>query len=229
VSRSRNWQYARLFRELQRNVQYDFVERLAYQQDWEDGAVSGAGGEGWASTPPAWALPVTVAGDLVLVRQGGVLVSVGAVCAYPVGFEFYLTFGFDLDRAAEWRSRTPGGRVLSFHARTPSEEASAARIVVGFAGRMVDSVACMNREVALGEPVLRFAGGDAGIPSYAPVLRAESRWWVSPLPPPGLVEFSVYLHRADEPDGTASLDAAGILEAASRTRTLWPAPESGPL
>jgi hypothetical protein len=49
---------------------------------WDDGAVKvAAGGDGWASMPPAWALPVTVAGDIVLVRQGGVLVSVGAVCA----------------------------------------------------------------------------------------------------------------------------------------------------
>src|SRR6266571_3472858 len=141
---------------------------------WEDGAVKvAAGGEGWASTPPAWALPVTVASDLVLVRQGGVLVSVGAVCAYSVGFEFYLTFGFNPARAAEWRARTPGGPVLSFHARTPHEQETAARITVGFAGRTVaDSVACMNREVTRGEPVLSFAGGDAGVSAYAPVLRA---------------------------------------------------------
>ncbi len=198
---------------------------------WEDGAVKvAAGGEGWASTPPAWALPVTVAGDLVLVRQGGVLVSVGAVCAYPVGFEFYLTFGFNPAPAAEWRARAPGGRVLGFHARTPHEQVTAARIAVGLAGRAAaDSVACMNREVTWGEPIVTFAGGDAGIPSYAPVLRAESRWWVSPLPSPGLVEFSIFLHGADEPNGTASLDAEGILEAAGRSQVLWPAPETGPL
>jgi hypothetical protein len=36
---------------------------------WDDGAVKvAADGEGWASMPPAWALPVTVAGDLVLLR-----------------------------------------------------------------------------------------------------------------------------------------------------------------
>ena len=197
---------------------------------WEDGAVKAAvGDEGWASVPPVWALPVTVAGDLVLVREGGVLVSVGAVCAYPVGFQFYLTVGLDPGHAASWQSRTPGGQKLRFHAQTPGEEASAARIVVGFAGRTADSVACMNREVTQGEPVVRFAGGDAGIPTYAPVLRAESRWWVSPLPPPGPVEISVFLPGSDAPSGTASLDAAEILAAAGRSRTLWPAPKVGPL
>ena len=75
-----------------------------------------------------------------------------------------------------------------------------------------------------------------GIPSKTehliqsvPPLRAESRWWVSPLPPPGLVEFGVFLPGAAGPTGTASMDAAAILEAAGRSRALWPAPEAGPL
>ncbi len=179
-------------------------------------------GEGWAEAPPEWALPVTVAGDLALVRQGGVLVSVGAVCAYTVGFEFYLTFGFDRSQAAGWRAGVPGDQLLSFHVRTPQERKSATRIVVGFAdGAVADSV--MTR-VSPGEPVLQFAGGDSGIGSYLSVLRAESRWWVSPLPPPGPVEFRIFLHGAAEPDGTASMDASAILEAAARSQVLWPAP-----
>jgi hypothetical protein len=47
-----------------------------------------SGGAELAESPPPWALPVTVTADLVLVREGGVLVTVGAVCVYPVGFEF---------------------------------------------------------------------------------------------------------------------------------------------
>jgi hypothetical protein len=188
------------------------------------------GGEGWAQTPPTWALPVTVAGDLVLVRDGGVLVSVGAVCAYPIGFEFYVTFGFDAAQDAKWRARAPRNRTLGFHVRRPEERESVTRIAVGFAdGTAADSVACMTGRVTPEEPVLVFAGGDSVVLSDAPVLRAESRWWVSPLPRPGLVEFSVYLHGATEPDGTASMDAAGILEAAARSRVLWPAPAEGSL
>jgi hypothetical protein len=186
------------------------------------------GREGWAEAPPAWALPATAAGDLVLVREGGVLVSVAAVCACPVGFVFYLTISLDPRRAAGWRKRGTGSRLLGFHVRTPAERESATRIVVGFpGGETADSVAGMTG-VTPGEAVLSFAGGDSVIPAYAPALRAESRWWVSPLPGPGQVEFSVFLHGAAAPDGTASLDAAAIIDAASRSQVLWPGGESAP-
>jgi len=188
------------------------------------------GDEGWAAAPPTWALPVTAATTLALVRQGGVLASVGPVCAYPVGFEFYLTFGFDTGPDAEWRASATRDRLLGFHARRNEEQESATRVAVGFAeGVAADSVACMHRRPRPGEPLLRFAGGDSVILQSVPPLRAESRWWVSPLPPPGLVEFGVFLPGAAGPSGTASTDAAAILEAAGRSRALWPAPEAGPL
>ena len=186
------------------------------------------GGEGWAQAPPAWALPVTAAGDLVLVREGGVLVSVGAISACPVGFVFYLTISLDPRRAAGWRKRGTGSRVLGFHVRTPEERESATRIVVSFpGGKTADSVACMTG-VTRGEPVLSFAGGDSVISAYAPVLRAESRWWVSPLPGPGRVGFSVFLQGAAEPVGTASMDAAAIIEAAARSAAPRPGVEPAP-
>jgi hypothetical protein len=186
------------------------------------------GGESWAETPPTWALPVTAVGDLVLVREGGALVSVGAICAYPMGFVFYLAIGLDPRHMAGWPNRGASSRVLGFHVRTPEERESATRIVVGLpGGKTADSVACMTG-VTPGEPVLSFAGGDSVIPAYAPALRAESRWWVSPLPGRGQVEFSVFLHNAAEPGGTASLDAAGIIEAAARSQVLWPGVEAAP-
>jgi hypothetical protein len=76
--------------------------------------------------------------------------------------------------------------------------------------------------------VLSFVGGDSVIPAYAPALRAESRWWVSPLPGPGRIEFSVFLPSAAEADGTASMDAAVIIEAAARSEVLWPGVEAPP-
>jgi hypothetical protein len=165
----------------------------------------------------------------VLVREGGVLASVGAVCVYPVGFEFYLTVGFDSADDAAWRTAAPGNQLLGFHMRTTEERESASRIVVGFpGGKSADSAATMTGDVAPGEPAVRFSGGDSAIRSYSPVLRAESRWWVTPLPPPGLVEFSVFLHGAAEPDGSASLDAAVIIEAAGRSQVLWSAAETAP-
>jgi hypothetical protein len=181
--------------------------------------------ERWAETPPSWALPVTIAGDLILVSEGGVLMSVGAICAYPVGFTFYLTFGFDPLRAARMMGCGPGRRLLGFHARTPQEQESVTRIVITFpGGTMADSVACLTGPPAPGEPLLRFCGGDSVIQPDAPVLRAESRWWVSPLPPAGPVMFSVFLPGAAEPDGAESIDSARILEAAARSPVLWPCP-----
>jgi hypothetical protein len=193
------------------------------------------GHEGWDESPPARALPVTVAGDLVLVREGGVLVSVGAVCVYPEGFEFFLTIGFDSRDGAAWRTRMPGDQILGFHMRTAAERESATRIVVGFpGGKSADSADSRTGKVVPGEPALRFCGGDSGIRSFFPmqrggeVLRAESRWWVTPLPPPGLVDFSVFLHGAAEPDGTATMDAAVIIEAARGSQVLWPDAETEP-
>jgi hypothetical protein len=188
-----------------------------------------SGGGERAESPPSWALPVTVPGDLVLVREGGVLVTVGAVCVYPVGFEFYLTFGFDPRDGAAWRTRAPGKQVLGFHMRTPGERESATRIVVGFpGGKPADSADMTTGNVGPQEPTLRFSGGGSVIRSNSPVLRAESRWWVTPLPPPGLVDFSVFLHGAAEPDGRARMEAALIIEAAARSQVLWPAAGTAP-
>lgn len=178
--------------------------------------------------PPASALPVTVAADLVLVREGGVLASVGAVCAYPQGFVFYLAIGFDPQHAAGWRSRGTRGRLLGFHARTPAEQESAARVAVSFpGGKPADSLVSMSGVDIPGEPVLRFAGGESVILANAPMLRAESRWWVSPLPPPGPVEFRLSLPGAAGPSGSASMDAAAIIAGAGRSQTLWPPGEPG--
>jgi hypothetical protein len=57
---------------------------------------------------------------------------------------------------------------------------------------------------------------------YFQVPRAESGWWVSPLPPPGPVGFTVFLQGAAEPSGTAVIDADPIIAAARRSQALWP-------
>lgn len=74
--------------------------------------------------------------------------------------------------------------------------------------------------------MLRFAGGDSAILADAPVLRAESRWWVSPLPPSGLAEFGVFLPGAPGYSGAANMDASVIIEAAGRSQVLWPRAEA---
>lgn len=161
------------------------------------------------------ALPVTVPGDVVLVRQQGVLASVGALCVYPAGFEFYLTIALDAECVPE--------RAMRFHGHSAEDRASATRVRVGFSdGRAADSVDQMARRVVAGEVVLRFAGGDSGISNYRQVSRCESRWWVSPLPPPGQVWFEVLLHGPTEFMGSGQIDAEVINEAAKNSERLWP-------
>jgi hypothetical protein len=188
----------------------------AWQRSEAERAVwASNGGRRWADGPPTWALPVTVAGDLVLVRQAGALVRVGPICAYPAGFVFYLTVSFNPGQVA--------GRNVGFHVRTPQERASATRIRVTYAdGQMADSAAWMSGEQAPGRLLLRFDGGGSVIRDYFQVPRAESRWWVSPLPPPGPVGFTVFLQGAAEPSGTAAMDADPIIAAARRSQALWP-------
>jgi len=176
-------------------------------------ASSPASGPAWADRPPAWALPVTLAGDLVLVREPGVLACVEAICVYPNGFLFYLLIGLD-------PARTPP-RAVQFHLRTPEERMSAARLRVGYSnGQVADSFESMTSNVTPGKAVLRFSGGHSVIRSDAR-CRGESMWWVSPLPPPGPVEFAVFLQPSAQPAGTAHIDADQITRTAARSQTLW--------
>lgn len=49
--------------------------------------------------PPSDIMPVTVPGDITLLRQPGLVISTGAVKAWPQGFEFTLSILGGLDRA----------------------------------------------------------------------------------------------------------------------------------
>jgi hypothetical protein len=178
-------------------------------------------GQEWAEYPPTWALPVTVAGDLTLVSQPGIQASIGALCAYPAGFLFYLIIGIDPDRATD--------RTIRFRGHTPQERASATRLQVEFFdGRVVDSMVSMSSQVTAPEPVLLFSGGQSNIHDYSSNPRCESRWWVSPLPPPGPVTFTLFLRGAADPAGTTRMDAALITQAAVQSEVLWTLPENGP-
>lgn len=171
---------------------------------------------------PPFALPVTVAGDLLLVRRPGLLAWIGALCAYPEGFTFYLTIGLDQARVAD------SERMITFHGHSEDEWSRATRLQVRFSdGQAADSKTRMHDRAA-DEPVLRFAGGPSEVREYHPVPRSESRWWVSPLPPPGPVEFTIFLQGAAEPTGTVRADAELITKAAARSRMLQPGTGTGP-
>ena len=136
---------------------------------------------------------MTVPGDVVLLRRPGVIIAVTAICAYPVGFAFYLAAGFDLGQAGE---PVP----FQFRLRTAAERASATRLQVGFPdGRVTDSAASQIGPPSPAGPVLEFAGEGGG--RDGGYLRHESRWWVSPLPPAGPVDIAVYLRVRPSPAG----------------------------
>jgi hypothetical protein len=171
----------------------------------------------WAATPPAGVLPVTIPGDVTLIRDDTVLACVGSICAYPSGFTFYLLIGLN-------PAREPVRRV-GFHVRTDEERAEAARLQVRYRdGRVADSFAYMTGKVTPGNAILRYSGGSSVIRPDMPEPRAESMWWVSPLPPDGPVEFALTLEGGAGPSGTARIEAATILHAAGHSRALWQEP-----
>lgn len=62
---------------------------------------------------------------------------------------------------------------------------------------------------------MTYRGGDP-LPSEpdvlneAPFRRHETYWWVSPLPPPGILDFIIYLRDSAEPVGVGRGDSGAI-------------------
>lgn len=160
--------------------------------------------------PPAGVIPVTVPGDVILTRRTGLAVWAGAVAAFPEGFELTVLIQFDV------QTGSPPGPIID-----TVQLHEAAVLSVGFCDGRYRSVTRMglNRPAELSEgPHLTRVDGEADW-SRGSVM---DRWWVTPLPPPGPVELSVYLDAATEPSGTGQLDGAAIVRAASRAEVLWP-------
>jgi hypothetical protein len=150
-----------------------------------------------AQQPPVRELPVAVPGDLVLVREPGLVVSAGCFAVSSAGFEFTLRTAFDVS--------DPAVRVPASLAVHLDEREHDTWLEVGFAdGRRCE--ADLNTNTWPGgsrDITMRFRFGDSS--------RSEgldlSRWWVSPLPPPGPVELVVHLNGAAGPTGRASLSS----------------------
>jgi hypothetical protein len=172
-------------------------------------------GTGQEESPPSWALPVTVAGDVVLVRTPGIAIAIGPICAYPTGFTFYLLAGFETRRPAVAR--------LNFRARTPQEQAELTRLHIRYAdGSVADSAARHQARPAPARSALRYCGGTDTVNNQ--VRRTQTLWWASPLPPAGAIEFSICLPGASEPTGTGRIEGSTIIAAAARCQRLWPEP-----
>jgi hypothetical protein len=167
---------------------------------------------GRAENPPAWALPVTLPGDLVLISQPGTLVGIGPICACPAGFTFYLMASLD--------STVANPPELLFLGRTTYERQNMTRFLIRYIDGMTAASGHNRRAAEKGELTLRYCGEQRQ--PNGNWVRQESMWWVSPLPPPGPVDFQIHLPAPQQATGAAHYDGTAIIQAASRSEVLWP-------
>jgi hypothetical protein len=163
---------------------------------------------------PARALPVSVGGNLTVVRRHDVFVWVGALCVYATSFAFHLVAGFD--------TRQVSYPQVGFRRRERFCDPAPARILIRFPdGAMADSTVMEHLRPATGPSLVPCDGTpEPGDMSSARYGRHESRWLVSPLPPAGQLEISVYLRGSVRPEGSALIDAGRVLAGVARAAAL---------
>lgn len=168
----------------------------------------------WSDDVPTSVLPVTVPGTAVLIRAGGVLAFVGPVCAYQAGFAFTLAVSLAPADADELRAELSDP--------DPAGGMPVPRVWVGFDDVVLDSARTESWRFTPGEPLLRGCGWSSSVWPGQIDPRHVSRWWVSPLPVAGPVEFTVTLPGAGQRRGNGRMDAGQIASAARRSVALWP-------
>lgn len=169
----------------------------------------------WVEHPPTWALPVSVPVNTTLVRRSNLVARVTAAVVFPQGFLFYLVMGFDL--------RSYPFQLIDFYSpRARRDYPTPASLQVRFPDGLVadSSVKTYHRPAPEG-PVMIYRGGDSHPrepenPGDDAFRRHESLWWVSPLPPPGVLKFIMHTRDSPEPAGSGNFDAEPILVAASQ-------------
>jgi hypothetical protein len=159
--------------------------------------------------PPAGVIPVTLPGDVVLVRAPALAVWAGAVTVFADSFAFTL-----LTLSDTRVTRPPESWALDVPQRS-RETWLAVRFSDG-RYRAADLNANTPPHQPQG-PHVRFSGGQANWTDGWD----RSRWWVAPLPPPGPVELAIHLNGQDDPTGVGYLDGDALTAAAARAQTLW--------
>jgi hypothetical protein len=158
--------------------------------------------------PPPEIMPVTVPGDATLLRKPGLVISAGSVRASPQGFEFTLSMVGDLDRDGA----VPAESIALY----PEERGLHSWLSVRYAdGRERSSD--LNANIPLDQPDgphLTFVDG-AG--SYTDGWE-HSRWWVTPLPPPGPIQITIHLGGRSNETGSGYLDGQAIAEAGTHAQ-----------
>ena len=162
--------------------------------------------------PRSCGLPVTVPGDVVLIRRPAISIGVGPLCAYRDGFLFHLSSSTGTDHCK-----------LDFLGRTEAERRNLTRLVVRYAdGRMADSAQLRSR---LGEHGLRLKMVSSFEDHGSGWRHGQVLWLVVPLPVAGPVGFEIHLPGEGTASGSATVDSAPILSAAARAEVLWSATE----
>jgi hypothetical protein len=158
--------------------------------------------------PPPDIAPVTVPGDTTLLRKPGLVISAGEVRAWPRGFEFALSMLSDIDRA----DAVPTAGLALY----PRERGSHCWLSVRYPdGR--ERSADLNANTPFDQPEgphLTFVDGAASDTEGWD----HSRWWVTPLPPPGPVRITIHLGGHSDETGSGYLDGQLIAEAGTRAQ-----------
>jgi len=147
-------------------------------------------------------------GDVLVVDAAGLAVWAGAVTVYPHGFAFTL--------------------------RTLSDSRRIGPPPTPWALDVAERERMTWLEVRYSDGRTRAADLNANTPPrqpQGPHLRAMdaggsdgcdiSRWWVTPLPPPGPVDLAIHLNGDKTPTGVGRLDGAALLSAATRAQVIW--------
>jgi hypothetical protein len=174
--------------------------------------------------PPVWQRPEAAIGgvapgEIVLARSDDAAVAASGFRAYSNGFELTLTVLL--------RREDPWGRGMVFHRlheRPPGE--GLPEEFLRFGVLFADGTSATNlgrRHIApdesLAPPVLMQQGGGGG------GRRFDFRYWVWPLPPAGPITFVVEWPWKGIPESRAEIDAAPILDAATRAVQVFPEDE----
>ena len=160
--------------------------------------------------PPEDVLGVAPPIAPVLATSSSTVVAVDRILAYPDGFELYITVRTREPPQAE---RERAGRT-TWPADGPGFGPSL-RFGLEFAdGRAAYLIHLREPSSAQGVTFLPLSGtGTAG--------RFDQRFWVEPLPPPGLLGLVVDWPPQGIPETRVNVSADAILDAASRAVRLW--------
>jgi hypothetical protein len=158
--------------------------------------------------PPPDIMPVIVPGDTTLLRKLGLVISAGEVRAWRQGFEFTLSMLSDVHLA----DAVPVASIALY----PKERGSHSWLSVRYAdGR--ERSADLNANTPFDQP-----DGPHLTCQYAESSDTEgwdhSRWWVTPLPPPGPVQITIHLGGHSKETGSGYLDGQVIAEAGTRAQ-----------